>query len=808
MRGNEKKILISVLVVMVLWFPTVQAEQAETVLRWKNGDVLPGQLQESNSETIRWASPYFLDDLVLDINVLDSVAFPKTSNPVTEAFRVSTVSGDVWIADLIGSDNDTFLFSSKRHDQFRVKRSVVWSLERRNPFNHLFDGSELTNWKSFKSKRDIPLLLVFDEHEPVHVWHRDNEGHPKTSQNKAELFHALKWPKSFEIDLALAFTEHPPSFVFAFGKNLYQALRLEVWSDKLVAVQGTLFQPVLTIQPEQRDLRLRLTYDESAGVLRAFDFIGNLLLELEGIKPTVQESGPYIQNQGKGLTVQALKVFHRPVSEPTLQQIDFSKPHVYMMNGQIVQGELFVQKDSVYIRDADGTRRDIDLQQISRVIQPGTPPTALDQPTTLEYPDEVVLHGKIIAVNSERVILQTTFADEPVTGALAGASLLRFDTNRKTDPTVEKNKDRLFHATGNIRGRVLFSENRDTSSIQWKSIGALKPVRLTHNQATRIERSLKSTSAASHHFDTAQFPHTLHLQSGEIIPCQIIASDGTTLSFQSPVMSVQRMDLASIKALEFSDRTHAISRNEKRPKDDNRSVRISVAGLENELKDGKIQRIVLQADDTKFVIDGNNIELKDGMIVLMRNEGGVKKQPAPDWVEIVPNFSPVTPRRSKENDKMDVKLERALTVPRFSRDTPPHHILMANNGDMKRGKLLSFNGQTIQFDSKLQRFAVPMDRVARVVNVSKPEIPPDKSVLPDDAFKEKICVKLTDGSILIFDPLEVRDDKLLGRSPIYGTVSVPIESVKSLYFGEKAKFFKDAFAKWIIRPAKKPTYNH
>jgi len=194
-------------------------------------------------------------------------------------------------------------------------------------------------------------------------------------------------------------------------------------------------------------------------------------------------------------------------------------------------------------------------------------------------------------------------------------------------------------------------------------------------------------------------------------------------------------------------------------------------------------------------------------MVLMINEGGLRKQPVQDWIEIAPGPLPIEPRRPKQNDKndkMDLKLERALTVPRFSRDTPPNHILMANNGDMKRGKLLAFNGQTIQFDSKLQRSSVPMDRVARVVNVSKPEIHPDKSVLPDDAFKVQVCVKLTDGSILVFDPLEVRDDKLLGRSPIYGTVSVPIESIGYLYFGEKAKFFKDAFEEWVVRPAKEP----
>ncbi|MDE0019343.1 MAG: hypothetical protein OXU51_24395 [Candidatus Poribacteria bacterium] len=811
MQRILKKILITALVVMVLGLPTVQAEETDALLRWKNGDMLPGQMNGSSSGAIHWGSPYFLDDLVLDISVLDSIAFPKSSVLTTETFRVDAVSGDVWVADLIDSDADTFLFSSKRHGQFRVKRSAIYRLdrlERQERHDFLFDGSRLTNWKSSKPKKDMtdPASLFLDSIRSN--WYSDAEGHPQTNDLKAEIFHAFNWPQGFEIELELTSTTQPPNFVLALGEDLYQALRLEIWKDELVAVQGTLFKSVLAVQPEQRSFRLRLTYDESTGVLKVSDFAENLLLRLEGVKPTTKEPGLYIQNKGEDLTVRRLGAY-RQFAQSTAQQLDLSKPRVYMRNGEVIHGKLFVYKNNGYVVDTDGTRQDVDLLQVTRAVQPGIPLITSDQPVTLEYPSGVELRGKLVQVNPDSVLLQTAFSDEPITCSLVDASRLRFETNT---PLINGdkgglNEDKLFYASNTLRGRVLF-HGKDTSSlIQWKSIGALKPVRLANNWTIRIERSLQSASEASHYFDPAQFPHTLHLQSGEILPCQIIASDGTTLSFQSPITSMQRMDLASIKALEFADRTHAISRNETRPKDETYSLSISTVKWNNGLEDAKIQQVEFVIDGDKFVIHGDNIKVEDGKMVLMINEGGLRKQPVPDWIEIAPGPLPIEPRRPKQNDKndkMDLKLERALTVPRFSRDTPPYHILMANNGDMKRGKLLAFNGQAIQFDSKLQRSSVPMDRVARVVNVSKPEIHPDKSVLPDDAFKVQVCVKLTDGSILVFDPLEVRDDKLLGRSPIYGTVSVPIESIKYLYFGEKAKFFKDAFEEWVVRPAKEP----
>ena len=663
-------------------------------------------------------------------------------------------------------------------------------------------------------------------------WYSDADGHPRTNVAKAEIFHTLNWPQRFEIELELTADAQPPNFVFAFGEDLYQAVRLEIWKNELVAVQGTLFKSVLAVQLEQRNIRLRLAYDESTGVLKVSDFAENLLLRLEGVKPTTERPGLYIQNRGEDLTVQQLSVY-RQFAQPAAQQLDLSKPRVYMRNGEVIQGKLFVQKDNGYVLDTDGTRRDVDPLQVARVVQPGIPLITSDQPVTVEYLGGVALRGELVQVNPDSVLLQTAFAEEPITCSFVDVSRLRFETEPTTPlirgdkgglietdtPLIRGdkgglneirgdkgglNEDKLFYASSSLRGRVLFDAKDTSSPIQWKSVGALKPVPLAKNRVTRIKRSLQPASEASRHFDTAQFPHTLHLQNGEIVPCQIISSDGTTLSFQSPFINAQRMDLASIKALEFADRTHAISRDETRPKNGEYSVSITTTKWNN-AEDAKIQQIVMHEGDEKFVIDGDNIKVIDGKLVLTINEDGLKRQPVQDWIEFAPEPLSFVPRRPKQDDKKDLKLERALTVPRFSRDTPPYHILMANNGDMKRGKLLSFNGQAIQFDSKLRRSSVPMDRVARVVNVSKPEMHPDKPVPPDDTLKGQVCVKLTDGSILVFDPLEVKDDKLLGRSPIYGAVSIPTESIESLYFGQKTKFFKDAFEEWVVRPAKEPT---
>ena len=813
MRRNLKRLLVVAAALTVLWTPIIQAQQTGTLqadtqtLRWKNGDVLPGKLLESASGVIRWASPYFLDDLVVDIGVLDSVIFPRQSAPAMEAFRVGTVSGDIWIADIVDSDEDTFLFSSERHGRFQVNREAIYTLERRVHPNLIFDGSQLTNWELPKQNVNKPMLLFGGNTRPD--WYADRGGHPRTDKVKAKIFHALDWPQRFEIDLELASTARPPGFVFALGKNLYEALRLETWVNELVVVQGTLFEPVLTIQPDRRNFRLRLTYDGDTGVLEVFDFAGNLLLKLDEVGQTVKESGPYIYNRGQNLTVRRLRVYRQPVGS-TKQQVDSSKPRVRLINGQVVYGKLFVEKESTYVLDAGGNRHDIDIQQIDRVVQPGAAFVEMEQPVALTYPDGAVLRGKIAQVNLNGVLLQTAFANELIECVFAGASLLRVEVGGNSDSRFPQNngqiedEDRLFHPSGNLRGRVLF-DMKDGSFIRWKPVGASEAVRLADIQKAHIERNNRRASKMWP-FDTSLFRHILHLKSGEIIPCQISSYDEMTVGFQSPFIGAHLIDSADVKALEFSGRTHANYMDGARATGSRPSYIVFGGGGGH--VNIQIREVVKEGDpmENVVILDPDNLEMKEGKVIIMMDGKKVELRPDQNWAELLPNHD-----ESKDH-KLDVKLERALTVPRFNRDTPPNHILVAENGDMKRGKLLGFNGETIQFDSKLRQFSVPIDRVARVVDVSVNSDQPSavgrsaesQQLITDSQYE--VSIRLTDGSILIFEPLEVVDGELLGRSPIYGALTVPIDSIQHLYFGDTTESFEAAFEAWVVRPAKEPVF--
>ena len=732
MRWESKRIVITVLA--VLWVTTVQAEEITERLQWKNGDILPGKLLESNPGTVCWASEYFSENLVVDISVLDSILVPKQSATPTEAFQINTASDDVWTADLIGADDNTFLFSSKRHGQVRVNRDAIYGFNRRESPNLIFDGSQLTAWEASKADESkIPFLLDVDARSS---WIPNAAGHLQTKHAKASILCAFDLPKRFEIDLEFTSTDKPPGFVLAIGESIRKALRLETWADEVVVIQGVRFMRVLTFGRDRRSIRLRLMFDDIGRTLNVFDATGRLLVNVQDLEPITAKSGLFIRNRGKNLTIRRLNVY-RQSTEGTRQPIDPAKPQVHMTDGQIAYGRLFVSENTAYVLDAQGTQRNINIDEVNRVIQPRVEPIGMSEPTELTYADGAVLHGKIEQLKADRVILQTAFADEPVTCTLAGASRFQLgQTTEISDPS--RDDDRLFYAGGSLRGNVLFG-GKDASPILWQSVGATVPVPLAHIGEYGVERSSKRVSKGSP-FDKKRFPNMLHLKNGEVFPCQVSSYDEQIFSFQALFITEKEISSSFVKAIEFKP--------SERPRID---------------KEPSTQ------------LDQWRREIRD-----IKQKSALGIDPA--------------------------KLERALIVPRFNRDNPPSHLLVANTGDFKRGKLLGINRQTIQFDSKLRKLTIPIDRVARIVDVSKSRS--NQPVMVNNALN-LVQITLADRSILIFEPIKSEDGVLFGRSPIYGTVAVPVKSIHYLHFGDyKVESLKPVFEEWVVRPSKEPEFGH
>ena len=63
---------------------------------------------------------------------------------------------------------------------------------------------------------------------------------------------------------------------------------------------------------------------------------------------------------------------------------------------------------------------------------------------------------------------------------------------------------------------------------------------------------------------------------------------------------------------------------------------------------------------------------------------------------------------------------QALTVPRFRRDDPPRHALLANNGDVLRGEIVALTNTQIGFRIGLETLRIPRERVAAMIALQPP----------------------------------------------------------------------------------------
>ena len=108
---------------------------------------------------------------------------------------------------------------------------------------------------------------------------------------------------------------------------------------------------------------------------------------------------------------------------------------------------------------------------------------------------------------------------------------------------------------------------------------------------------------------------------------------------------------------------------------------------------------------------------------------------------------------------------------------------------------------------------MPIRRLARAVCVDELEAAThpqteQPSAKSDVVPRNSVRAKLWDGSLLIFEPLEVRDGLLRGQSSIYGTMSLPVDGIARLNFGEfEDHKFQSAFRQWTLRPGREPEFD-
>jgi len=185
--------------------------------------------------------------------------------------------------------------------------------------------------------------------------------------------------------------------------------------------------------------------------------------------------------------------------------------------------------------------------------------------------------------------------------------------------------------------------------------------------------------------------------------------------------------------------------------------------------------------------------------------------------------------------------QAVLTIPRFRRDSPPTHVIIAPNGDLLRGRLLAVEGDQIEFESRLEALRFERSRVGAIVWLDPPKKEDPKPVnsekaaadsaavaeaatvavtpeppsgdadgfAADDAADEAVLqAQLADGFSITMKPLRLIDGRIEGSSALLGKCSFPANSVRELFTGDpKASQRLAAYDTWVTKMAREPDWD-
>ncbi len=152
----------------------------------------------------------------------------------------------------------------------------------------------------------------------------------------------------------------------------------------------------------------------------------------------------------------------------------------------------------------------------------------------------------------------------------------------------------------------------------------------------------------------------------------------------------------------------------------------------------------------------------------------------------------------------EAKRQRLLTLPRLQKSTPPTHLLVSQDGDFLRCRLLRADQRTVVVEVQMEELVIPRDRVTHVIWLHPNESRSENSM--PDRYRGFVQALSSDGSRVTFLPTASTRSALSGISPVSGSCTVELSKINQLVLGTRiADEAADlAYSDWKLTPAKLP----
>lgn len=935
------------------------------LLTWRNGDRLEGRVLGGDAETLRWRSDTFAEPFTLRLDQLDSLRFDEreeadgrsagnhgtgkerfaensaANDPPGGDFLFLLRNGDHLRGDLVAiGDGVVTLRSALFRGTLRLRRDDLERIERiREGRIRLIGPLDREEWESTGVRRQS------DE------WETSIRGELLTRTWHADLFRAMDFPDRVEVAFTVIAPSDRPHFEAGLLRDAETGPRIETWNDKLVLTHGNRFALVRELGDSDREVSLRLFWDQESGELLACSPDGSVLARLDGVAvepPENQEEkrrdprlrGFSLVNHTSSLRLARLAV--REWSGDSVPVVDPGEPRLETARGDILPGldDLRLGEGQDTLR---GGGRSLPVDSVSGIVFARPEALAererLRRATHVAWNDGSSASGKLLRMDGGEAEFHPEWSETPVTVKMEKIRRIQFP---RYDAPLDEPGDVLRvpgRSSASLKGTLELGGNGTppSSLLAWRPPGAENASPLAegvHGEALR--HSFPS------HLPVAR-QSRLHLVNGEILVGSLVSLDAEAVRFESPVTGPVRVPQEAVRALDlagknlvlrgFSDpgwRVQGEDGEKGRIRGDELTLqesggaghpqlllgdRVRFTGRWKQSYGAMTLRLFASSGDPStpsadFILaaQGNRIlagRLKKGgafsftgeQIPIADSEAEFEIVARPEQVEIRVNGKTalVTPVEEKQrsgnglyfrsggglqgwsNQGNEITLSnfsvdrtpgylplrvidpeaktKALQLPRFHRENPPRHLLVAPGGDLLRGTLDGLNEDTARFLSRDESIELPRERIASVVWLRKPAEssasdgqekaegmplpreekespqPPDPGALsplpPEDARNGKSGsgdasshgvthqFLLRDGSRLLLAARSVDGDSFIGSSALLGECTITVPQIREMVTGPVTSTDSDGamaredwgttgYEDWVLRPTPDP----
>lgn len=536
--------------------PPLPADDAVVLLRWRNGDELPGRLLEGGPGAIRFSARPFAAPFDLDPGQLEAIRFPGAADSADSAapgpaplFEVAIRNGDRLRGALLSVDGDrVVLRCAPLAEPVSIRRGEILRIARASG-----DGTGLSalggleDWTS--SGRD---------RKPTD-WFTDLRGELSTHQWSGNLYREIALPEKVEVRFRAHFPAGRPYVQIGLLRDPLHGPMLETWDDHLVLTHRTRFAPVMALDGETRELHFRLFWDQASGRVLLCDPSGRELASLTG---TTGAENPDSRRRAsdplrRGFSIlsrnpemKLLSLEIRPWDGGAVPVIDLTRPRLQWRDGPARLGEARVALAPGTDRIQLGPEsRPLD-QLVEWILSPEAPATAdaAERSTRAAWHSGTTLSGAFVRARPDSLELRPPWSDAPLLASLDGVREIRFPEN---PGPAAAGADTLAIDKLSLRGSVRLAPpagGEGRALLAWQPPGAAAAAPFADGADLTIVRSPFADADAEPPVTLGQA--RLYLRDEEILAGELLSVDAGKVVFQSRATGRVEVPAQEVRAID------------------------------------------------------------------------------------------------------------------------------------------------------------------------------------------------------------------------------------------------------------------